>query len=288
MIIKGAATLTEKKENQDSFSLIHNERLQLHGIVVADGLGSFEYAKEASNFVCQNIKSLIEDIEDIQQFEIESIIKETKNQLVEYALSQNIEIREQVLGTTAIIVLHHNSPIVNKDMFKIAYLGNGAIWHLRGNFNHFDEGQLLPWNATNYLNPHSIQQDGKEALYKLFSLSTDENAAIPTVLSLRVDERFGDIIMICTDGVYSYDQVQVGKDNVGKTWISGETAMTLFYQELDKFFKEGEEDLTKRLEMYLLRLKEMEGLDDDATIAVMITPSVLNYQKRKYIVKDIN
>jgi len=280
MVEIAAATLTNKKENQDWFSKISNPKLQLNGVVVADGIGSFSFAKEASNLVAKFVSIKIGELTDIADLNFENIFSEAKKELIAFAKEQNMETEGNTLGTTLIVAVHFPTPNRNHDTIKVAYVGNGGIWHLRGNFNHFNESQLLPWNAINYLNPHSIQEEGKEALYKLISVSNNYEEAVPSVLTFRVDKNFGDILMICTDGIYSYDQVQIGKDNSGRTWVSGEKSMSLFYSELNDYFKDENIDLEAHLYDYLKKLNSIEELDDDATIGVLITNDALVHQKR--------
>lgn len=275
-----AATLTNKVENQDWFSKISNPKLQIYGVVVADGIGSFSYAKDAARMVASFVRHSINQLTDINDLNFEIIFSEAKNELIEFAREKGLETEGKTLGTTLIVAVHHPTPNRNYDTIKVAYVGNGAIWHLRGNFNHFNESQLLPWNAINYLNPHSIQEEGKEALYKLISVSDNIDEAVPSVLTFRTDNYFGDIIMICTDGIYSYDQIQIGKDSLGRTWISGEKSMSLFYSELNDYFKGNKPDLENFLDNYLKKLNEIEELDDDATIALFITDNAITHQKR--------
>jgi PPM family protein phosphatase len=282
MIEVAASTLTNKSENQDWFSKITNASLQLHGVVVTDGLGSFSHAKEASRIVAKFISTSIEELKDVSQIKFEDIFFQAKKILIEYANENGILAEENTLGTTAIVLVHYPMPDREYNTIKIAYVGNGGIFHIRGNFNHFNESQLIPWNALNYLNPHSIQEDGKEALYKLISASKNYDEAVPTILTIRTDPKFGDIFMICTDGVYSFDQVQVGKDNQSRIWVSAEKATSLFYEELNEYFKSDNSiDLEQHLSNYLDKLNKIEPLDDDATIGVLVTEAAIKYQKTK-------
>jgi PPM family protein phosphatase len=275
------ASLTNKSENQDCSSIFHNSKLGINGLAIADGIGSFKNAKEASEFAVNFIKFAIEELNSLEDLNFEFLFKRTKERMIEVFCSDT-ENTTETYGTTLLVILEYE--LNNYHQIKFAYVGNGSIWHLRGNFNHFNESQLLPWNSINYLNPHSIQQDGKDALYKLISVSPKFEEAIPTVFNLRSDENFGDIFMVCTDGIYSYDQIQIGKDNIGKTWISGETSMALFYSYLNKYFKiqdaQDSGELTQVLEDYLKRLNETEELDDDATLGVLILPKVFEYQNK--------
>src|SRR5262249_2604018 len=121
----------------------------------------------------------------------------------------------------------------------LAYLGNGAIFHIRGNFNTFPASQLLPWAAINYLNPHSLSQNGKNVLYKLLSPRGRDGEIIPTVLTLGKDQDvFGDIVLVCSDGIHSYDQTAIGTDDEGRLWISGDETVRLFFESLKLFFEQ--------------------------------------------------
>jgi serine/threonine protein phosphatase PrpC len=276
----GIATLTNKNVNQDWSSKINNPKLQLYGVVVADGIGSYSHAMEAAKHVCTFVRKYIDDCEDLEKLDFDNIFSAAKLELIEYSREVGLDTEETALGTTLIVAVHYPTPGKNYDTIKLAYVGNGAIWHLRGNFNHFDKSQLLPWNAINYLNPHSVKQDGKEALYKLISCSSNFKESIPSVITIRADENFGDIIMVCTDGIYSFDQTKMGTDTAGRIWISGEQSMALFYSRLADFFKYGALELDHLLVDYLDNLNTIEELDDDATLGVFITAAAVNHQMK--------
>ncbi len=90
----------------------------------------------------------------------------------------------------------------------------------------------------------------------------------------------GDIILICTDGVYSFDQVQMGRDSDQKVWISAEPSTTLFFEALNSFFSNSpsQAGLNYCIDTYLVNLKAANLVCDDCTVAVLITQKALEYQ----------
>ena len=272
--------------NQDSYASAENRRLALKALIVADGLGSFEYAELASQVVTQQVKVSLEEMRSAKELDFHKLFKEAKAELIRFAerfeQEKGLTInRDQSFGTTLIVAVEEAR------CFRIAYVGNGAIWHIRGNFNQFHHTKYLPWNALNYLNPHSVQNEmGKEAVYRLISCSHAQEECLPTILHIeKDDESYGDLLMICTDGIYSYDQVPIGKLKDGSVWISGEATMPLFFQTLREYFEQSavysEHALQHVIQTYLETLKQQGMLDDDATLGVLITQKALEYQRKR-------
>lgn len=277
LIVGGTVSL--KEINQDYVLQTEIAELKCNVLVVADGLGSFHYSEVASEFVCKKFVEAIEKLENINDLNLVNIFEEVQIDLkkkYEEDIPEDDRIKN-AYGTTLI------SCIETLDDFIIGYVGNGGIFHIRGDFNNFPERFYLPWNSINLLNPHSKEEEGKNAMYKFLSPNGHPEQIIPSVIRLSKD-RFGsgDIIMICTDGIYSYDEVKIGKDPNGKIWISGETAMELFYKHLKLFFKKenyNNDNLNESIQDYLGELKSKKLLDDDATLSLLISSTALNYQK---------
>jgi len=278
--IIASASKTSKSQNQDSSAEF--EENDLKAIFIADGLGSFKYPKLASERVVEFLreKILMQSLKNTKLIysQLEETFYQAKQDLVSFA-KKNItesEKKEQLLFGTTVIALFE---IGNKIL--IAYVGNGAIWHVRGNFTDFSNSYHFPWNAINYLNPHTTPEQGKEALYRLISDNPHFDECRPTVLEIEKDPECGDIFMICTDGIYSADQLKTGKNDKG-IWVRYEPSMLKYFEHLKAFFKSrqmyGKENLEKMLDAYLEELKPK--LDDDATIGVLITKEALTYQTR--------
>jgi serine/threonine protein phosphatase PrpC len=281
------ATITNKTENQDCKGQYECDSFK--AVFVADGLGTFKYAKQSSErvidfFKAQAIGFKDGAIENPRPDFIE-VFKKAKEKLIDFAnenIGQEEKNEQNLYGTTVVTLFETEEKIV------VAYVGNGAIWHIRGNFNEFPETYTFPWNALNYLNPHTIPENGKEALYRLISNSDDFSECIPTILELRKDKSIGDIFMICTDGIYSADQLKAGKNEKG-VWVKYELAILKFFECLKHFFKNNylydKESLEQIINLYLEELKST--FDDDATIGVLLTKDALNYQNKiNWLKKD--
>ncbi len=274
--IQAAFTNSNKTENQDSLGEFADENIC--ALIIADGLGSYKYPKFSServvNFLLNEAKLRGTEITS----DFSTLFKNAKDKLIAFSfenIKENEKGEEDLFGTTAICAIELETKV------KIAYVGNGAAWHIRGNFNCFPPSYLFPWNAINLLNPHTVPEDGKEALYRLISNNEDYTECIPSVIEFEKDSEFGDIIMICTDGIFSQDQVKSGKNDKG-IWVKYETAMLKLFEYLNHFFKTNQgylkESLEQMLSLYLDELKPT--LDDDATIGILITKRALNYQNQ--------
>jgi serine/threonine protein phosphatase PrpC len=281
------ATTTNKSENQDCKGEFEGENL--NAIFIADGLGTFKYAKQSSERIIDFFRSqainLNSSAEKNPKLKFVEMFSNAKEKLIDFANENIIEEdkkEQNLFGTTFITVFETSEKII------IAYVGNGAIWHIRANFNEFSDAYLYPWNAVNYLNPHTIPEGGKEALYRLISNSDDFSECVPTVFEIDKDVSVGDIFMICTDGIYSADQIKAGKNDKG-IWVRYEPAMLKFFEYLKHFFKNNEfynkDSFLQTLNMYLGELKP--SFDDDATMGILITAKALNYQNQiNWLKKD--
>lgn len=278
--VLATATNTNKTENQDNKGEFEGK--YFNSIFIADGLGSFVYPRIASERVIDFFKSRAKELNETEAKEHNpkfiEIFKQAKEKLIGYA-NENVkeEDRENqnLYGTTAITVFE------TEENISVAYAGNGGVWHIRGNFNDFPAAYHYPWNAVNYLNPHTIPEGGKEALYRLISNSSDYTECVPTTIEIVKDKSVGEIIMICTDGIYSADQVKAGKNDKG-VWVRYEPSMLKFFDYLKVFFSKNQHYSKEFIEQMLNKyLEELQPtLDDDATIGILITKEALNYQNK--------
>jgi serine/threonine protein phosphatase PrpC len=249
-------------------------------IAVADGLGSFEHADLAAKYVCEGIEKYVQT-KSASSFNMKEAFAYAQQYLVlqatKYLQENDIRpVHTDIFGTTLIVAVE------TAQEFICGYCGNGGVFHIRGNFDHFQASQYLPWNAVNYLNPHTIQNaQGKEALYKLLSLHGTSSEYIPTVLRISKDnDLYGDMLVICTDGIFSNDQIQIGKDSKNNLWIQGEATIAALYEHL-KPVPNSEAVLKEKINQYLTYLYTHKLLDDDATIGVCISEAMLQYHQQK-------
>lgn len=281
--IAGAASISNKAVNQDAFEMVNNPTALVCAVAVADGLGSHFGAEVAARLVVSSIGGQLGRLGNPEELDIASLFSGACESIKRYWLEQRGKLPPGVdplaaFGTTAICC------VSLPDRIAMGYVGNGGLFHLRGNFNSFPSSQLMPWSALNYLNPHSIPHQGKNLLYKLLSPVADGATMTPTDLSITKDlATFGDIMICVTDGIYSFDQVQMGYDNDRHIWISGEPSMDLLFKRLDQFFTTDptSSGLTSSLETYLGELLEAGLVSDDCTVAVLVTDRALEYQAKR-------
>ena len=273
----GSATRPNKPVNEDAVAHLSNETADFRAVLVADGLGSFSHAAEASALAVESLKSKLAACPQPDSLDFAAwfgaIQREMAAQADGMLANGTMSEPESALGTTLI------GAVETTTQLHFAYVGNGAILHLRGDFNGFSAGRVWPWNVVNHLSPHTVEENGREALFRLLSNAGPPDEALPTVLSVNKDSRFGDIVLICSDGIYSQDQVRMGRNSTG-TWLRAEDKLLAFYEQLNLFFKNltpetaNPEALQTALTHYLQSLT----IDDDASVGLLITETALVHQ----------
>lgn len=270
---------TDKDINQDYISSFINQELNFKGIVLGDGIGSHYKPDVGSKFCVLELVRLLKNCETINELDFNSLFKKVSNSLVKEFESKidNIE-PKSAYGTTLICILEF------EEKFIVAYVGNGSVWHLRGNYpNLISNQRYLPWSAINMLNPHTIEESGKEALYKFFALETLEKQIEPSVITIAKDNFiFGDILIATTDGMYSNDHIQVAKDKEGGLWIQGEKKMEILFNSLKDFSQNKDlnnDTLDNILTSFTEAIKEQKLLDDDTTFGLVYSEKAIEYQK---------
>jgi serine/threonine protein phosphatase PrpC len=276
-------SISNKIINQDYIQSVNNKKIGFEGFILADGLGSHFSAEKGASFCVEALKEILEKLESEDELDFTVIFKKVYQNLrhtFQTEIEENrIEDKRKAFGTTLISVLEYENKYV------VAYLGNGSIWHLRGNFTHFSEQRYLPWSALNLLNPHTIEENGKEALYKFFAFESDEFQLQPSVIEISKDNNvFGDILIVSTDGLYSNDQISIAKDKEGGIWIAGEIKMEKLYKSLKSFLQKGNlnfKSLEKELQKFKTGILEDNLIDDDTTFGISISNTVIKYNKLK-------
>lgn len=255
-------TLTPKGKNEDAHATFENESFL--GVIIADGVGSYSKADEASKRAVELFKSrIIKFSEDTVEEGIYKTFDEIEEHLKQLGEETNAT---DAYATTLLVAIQLSSKIL------IAYLGNGAAFHIRQNMSQCKTNNLLSWATTNYLVPHTTKnRDGKEALYRF--LSSDKNhrdftKSKPTVIAIN-REFNNSILLLATDGFYSKDQVTIGKiSKTGETITVYDKKYIEVLSLIEKFFNKQESSLKDELEKYFHEIKE--SLDDDTTIGVLI------------------
>lgn len=270
------ATETRKKENQDScigFKGLFNV------IIVADGVGSSAHAKESAEEVVKRAEMILKE-ETLEDLNLNTIFKQIQEDLQTTIAEKNPIPDPDSYRTTLIVAIE------TEDKFIVGYVGNGAILHIRGNVTEFREDiYYLPWVCTNYLNPHTFPNKGKETLYKYFGFHNDTKKVAPNIIEISKDKYgAGDILVICTDGIYSNDQNKFSNDQDGNKWVNIEWSLQLLLKEIKhflKFNKKHQEGLNVILNHYLQSLKDNPNeMTDDCSLGIIITEQALQFQTK--------
>lgn len=262
-------TISPKSKNEDFIEIVINEKLNIKGIILGDGIGSHYKPNEGSEFCVKSLKKHIENIKNLDEINFKEFYNSVYSELkMNFSnVEKDIIDKTQAFGTTLICALEL------KDKYIVAYIGNGSIWHIRGNFHSFSPQRYLPWNAINLLNPHTVEENGKEALYKFFALEASQIQITPSVVEINKDnELFGDIIIISSDGLYSNDHNPIGKDREGNIWIAGEKKIELLFNQLKKLIKEKQFDkqlIDNCFDNYLKEISDSKLIDDDTTFGII-------------------
>lgn len=284
-LIACATDSNKSGTNQDFCVTLENSKIGISGFIVADGIGSHFKSELAAEFCSNKLKEILESLSDINELNFEKHFKDVKLALIDYAKNSDefdfnsIE-KSQSLGTTLICVIDCGKT------YQIAYVGNGSVWLIDGRFNKFGKNFYLPWNSINLLNPHSIEQEGKAALYRYLSVSDVQYR--PTILILGKNQFIpGEILIATTDGIFSNDAVQIGKDENNTLWIKVEETLPILYNHLSNFLSANpsnakNEDLKLKLNQFLKELKEKSIMHDDTTIGAIISELTIDYHQKEF------
>jgi PPM family protein phosphatase len=279
--ITAVATISHKAKNQDFAEAIRNRYSPVTGAAIADGVGSFYGSADASALVARTIRAYLEADVPVWTIDLRNAFSVAAKLLRQHGDEQAKTLPPGVslhnaFGTTALCAVDAG------DTFKMAYVGNGSMLHLRGDFDQYGPGRLLPSGTVNLLNPHCQWQDGRSMLARVLSPVSSEADATPTLLQLSKDAELGDILVLTTDGVYSSDEVRSGRDSQGEIFIEAKRSIVLLYALLSRFLQgePTEAGLKRCLDAYLLQLDAEHLVDDDCTIAVLISAQALLHRKK--------
>jgi len=268
----------DRDRNEDAAVPVHAPRAGVSGVAVADGLGSYARAGEAARFAAHRAASWLHgQAAPVDGDALARLFAGVHADLRAHAreLAGGDDPPEQTHGTTLLVGVDAGAELL------AAYAGNGAVWHLRGNFGAYPAAGL-PHNAVNLLNPHSVMLGGREVLYNLVDAAAAHPPA-PAVVSIAKDPVHGDLLVVCTDGIYSADQLTYGTDAGGTLWVSAEATMaTLFHALRDLFAAwdgEGAPPLEEALRDCLEGMRARGMLEDDATVGVIVTADALRHQR---------
>jgi len=271
-----SASMPNKEPNEDAH-LHFKTSSGLFVFAVADGLGSFSAAAEASKQAIEYVKQYVDSIIIPDSKSLLQLFQGINSYLCELAKGDEYKGRdsEKLLGTTLILGIEET------DKVTFAYLGNGAIIHIRGTIAEYKDNDD-PWFASNLLNPHSVPQKGGEPLYKFLTNNSDYHGQ-PSIITVEKDKIAGDAFIICTDGIssqdhfllYKLEDIDLARTYLARTYTDDK--LLDLYNLLKKIKNKEKPNLENVIDEFLNNNKGRFG--DDATLAILLTDSFLSQNK---------
>ena len=214
-------------EGDDVVAHVDTTAAGLTAIIVADGIGSHAFARDGAQFAVDAAKEYIQQSQGIEN--LLPVFKRAHEHVITQGtpLLQKVEggrSPETTCGTTLIIALESH------DKFHFGYIGNGAIWHFRESpLKKQSDRRHFTWAAINYLNPHIVEVDGKDKLYRYLSVDKEVERSRPTLMTLDKDTNGGDIIIECHERLTVVNRLVatngIGRDFPKKLLRSGDIAL---------------------------------------------------------------
>jgi hypothetical protein len=267
MIIHLSAKHIAIKRDQDRTACDGNK------VIICDGIGQFPDSDKAAEITIENIKFA----ERGKTAEIIGLIHNATKEIKE----SNI-----VAGTTLIAAFIDETNEITK--IKLAYIGNGSIFHFHGNFNELPISYSdvnKPYLFSNILIPH-IDKEG--ILLRHISHDSGIPELIPSFIELSLTGLFGDIIFMFSDGISSLEDDIIVQDEHHRVWRNQSENVSIIINNLHLWLVENCTEVTRSkmdlfLENELYQLKDAKKLEDDASIGLIITEDVLTYYRETYV-----
>lgn len=178
--------------------------------VVCDGVSnSYEQAWGAQKVALTLTNHSKEQIEKGQAINYEQFYGYTTEYLNEAAKEFKDATRNNTKSLYATTVI---TGLVEQTKAEFSYCGNGAIMEIRQQWFDLPEEIPTPWGINNYLNPHSRFIDGENKLFKVVKATEDISVCMPDVVRFSRDEPLTSYYIICSDGLYSSDEISTGWD----------------------------------------------------------------------------
>jgi serine/threonine protein phosphatase PrpC len=247
-------------------------------VAIADGLGSSLDAHIASALAVKVFLAGVADLDrpanGIETAAVRQIWGRVVRALTHYYKQNALRYHKQpqALQTTLTTVIEL------ADSYLISYLGNGSIFHVRGDFWSFWE-RRWPWCVTDLMLGHSfLNETGKDTLYGI--LAPTGLTAEVRFLQLWKDTTYGELLVLCSDGISSPDHLRVGRDANDKLWSEVNPPLdALLNQFLRPYFTQlgPQDDTAAGLARALHTFLQAQTFDDDATIGILVSPRVKDY-----------
>jgi hypothetical protein len=162
----------------------------------------------------------------------------------------------------------------------MAYIGNGGIIHMHGDFG-FEPHSI--YRYSNLMIPH-VDKNG--TLIRHLSRQSIPNDLQPTFIDISLTAPFGDIVLFFTDGIVSLEEEQIIVDDSGRIWRNQSESVSFILTKLHEWLQRNCKELSNESllafnQSVLEDLKYMGKLEDDASMGIIITEDVLKFYRGK-------
>lgn len=262
------ASFSPKGNNQDAVGCVRHRTPGYTLVAVADGIGSHPRAEVGARLAIEAAVRAFRTRADPNAAHPRDLVAAAAAALGLFAEKEGIAPaeRERTLGTTLICAVE------TPDEIRLGWVGNGAAFLVRPSLLGSDGNPAAAWAATNLLSPHCTGRNGKSVLARFLSAAGPGPATEPTTLTLARDRRRGEILLLCTDGLSSADQVTVGTDDQGKVWQLVDPALPRVLSALAPWAAGAAvsgDEMSAALAAGLEALDRDHLLEDDCTVAVL-------------------
>ncbi len=167
------------------------------------------------------------------------------------------------LSTTVITAL------IKDKRAEFSYCGNGAIIEISQEWFLLPEEIPTPWGINNYLNPHTRLIEGENKLYKSVKATHNTITHKPDIITIvREDHR--NYFLICSDGLYSSDEISTGWDEQTKEYYIVENKRLILLLELLRKYHARQWNNISEFTTEFRKQLESQAVGDDLSYVLFI------------------
>jgi hypothetical protein len=232
-------------------------------IIVCDGVGQFSDSAKAADLIIEEMKFW-----NGERNNLYGLISRAQQLLVD----------EKIDGGSTLII--SNLEDKENSNLRMAYIGNGGIIHMHGDFG-FELNSIHRF--SNIMIPH-VDKNG--TLIRHISRQSIPSDVQPTFIDISLTAPFGDVVLFFTDGIVSLEEEQIIVDDSGRIWRNQSEAVSFILNKLHEWLQRNckefsNESLLAFNQEVLEDLKVMGKLEDDASMGIIITEGVLKFYRGK-------
>jgi hypothetical protein len=232
-------------------------------IIVCDGVGQFSDSAKAADLIIEELKFW-----NGERNNLYGLISRAQQLLVD----------EKIDGASTLII--SNLEDKENSNLRMAYIGNGGIIHMHGDFG-FELNSIHRF--SNLMIPH-VDKNG--TLIRHISRQSIPSDVQPTFIDISLTAPFGDIVLFFTDGIVSLEEEQIIVDDSGRIWRNQSEAVSFILNKLHEWLQRNCKEISNESllvfnQEVLEDLKVMGKLEDDASMGIIITEGVLKFYRGK-------